>query len=76
MSQNTVFVPSLSNTQVKLYSKFIEFRKEKSTEKITVVELCKEAHVNRSTFYRSYYDIFDLEEKVEDYCVSSVLTTN
>ena len=73
MSQNTVFVPSLSNTQIKLYSKFIEFRKEKPTEKITVVELCKEAHVNRSTFYRSYYDIFDLEEKIEDYCVSSVL---
>ncbi len=73
MSQNKVFVPSLSNTQVKLYLKFIEFRKERPTEKITVVELCKEAHVNRSTFYRSYYDIFDLEEQIEYYCISSVL---
>lgn len=74
MSQKkTIFVPSLSNTQIKLFSKFIEFRKEKPTEKITVVVLCKEAHVNRSTFYRNYYDIFDFEEKLEDYCVNSVL---
>lgn len=73
MSNQTVFVPSLCNTQIKLYSTFIELRKEKPTEKITVVELCKAAGVNRSTFYRSYYDIFDLEEKIEDYCICSVL---
>ncbi len=72
MSKPTVFVPSLSSTQIKLYKKFIELRKEKPTEKITVVELCKESHVNRSTFYRNYYDIFDLEEKIEDYCINTV----
>lgn len=72
MSQSTIFVPSLSNTQIKLYKKFIELREEKPTEKITVVELCRESHVNRSTFYRNYYDIFDLEEKLGDYCLCSV----
>ncbi|MDO4379609.1 MAG: hypothetical protein Q4D20_01925 [Clostridia bacterium] len=47
-------------------------RKEKPIEKITVVELCKIADVNRSTFYRSFYDIYDLEEKIEDYCAGAV----
>ncbi len=43
----------------------------KSIEKITITELCKTAHVNRSTFYHHYtsqYDVLtEIEgEKVED----------
>lgn len=47
---------------------------KKKTEKITIVELCQKAGVNRSTFYRSYYDIFDLEEKIGEYCANAVLS--
>ena len=31
----------------------------------TVGELCERAHINRSTFYRHYLDVFDLMEKTE-----------
>lgn len=32
-------------------------------ERVTVTALCKRACVNRSTFYASYHDVFDLAEK-------------
>ena len=43
----------LGKSQRKLFTAFIDLRKEKATEKIMVVELCEKAGVNRSTFYRS-----------------------
>lgn len=64
----------LGKSQQKLFSAFVELRKEKKTEKITVVELCEKAGVNRSTFYRSYYDIFDLDEKLGEYCANAVIS--
>ena len=70
----TILPLELGKSQKKLFSAFVELRKEKSTEKITIVELCEKAGVNRSTFYRSYYDIFDIEEKLGDYCANVVLS--
>ena len=67
-----VSVPSPSESQMKIYSEFLKLRKEKPTEKITIVEICKGVGINRSTFYRSFYDVYDLEEKIEDYCAGSV----
>ena len=64
----------LGNSQKKFFSCFVELKKEKPTEKISVTELCQKAEINRSTFYRNYYDIFDLEEKLEEYCVNSILS--
>lgn len=72
MSDLRVSVPSPSENQMKIYSEFLKIRKEKPTEKITVVEICKSVGINRSTFYRSFYDVYDLEEKIEDYCAGSV----
>ena len=45
---------------------FIELLEEKELTKITVMELCKKADINRATFYRYYLDTFDLLEKMED----------
>ncbi len=73
MIKTDLSVLSLGKSQLNLYNTFISVRKEKPTEQITVVELCKAAGVNRSTFYRSYYDIFDLESKLLDYCVNAVV---
>lgn len=64
----------LGKSQRKLFTAFVELRKEKATEKITVVELCEKAGVNRSTFYRSYYDIFDIAEKLGEYCANAVIS--
>ncbi len=45
---------------------FIALLQEKSLEKITVVEICEAAEVNRSTFYSNYLDIYDLMEQVSE----------
>lgn len=65
---------NVPGSSLKLYSCFVELRKTKPTEKITVKELCEKAHVNRSTFYRSYYDIYDIEEKIADYCIKTIVS--
>ena len=48
-----------------LKSALIRKMKEKSLDRIGVTELCKEAGVNRSTFYAHYNTITDLVEEVE-----------
>jgi len=40
---------------------FLKLRQEKPLGKITVKELCTRAHINRSTFYKHYEDIYFLE---------------
>lgn len=45
---------------------FIKLLEKKDITKVTVMELCKEADINRATFYRYYVDIFDLLEKMEE----------
>lgn len=37
----------------------------KQISRITVREICELAHINRSTFYAHYMDVYDLFEKVE-----------
>ncbi len=44
---------------------FMEVRKEKSTEKRTIKELCKEAKINKSTFYLHFDDIYSLSDAME-----------
>lgn len=44
----------------------IDLLDEKSPEKITVTEICKNADVNRSTFYAYYEDIRALMLEIED----------
>lgn len=52
-------------TQNAIKEAFVELRKEKSTEKITIKELCKEAKINKSTFYLHYDDIYSLSDAME-----------
>lgn len=42
---------------------FMNLLKEKDISKITVREICNEAHVNRSTFYNHFMDIYDMLDK-------------
>lgn len=37
----------------------------KQISRITVREICERAHINRSTFYAHYMDVYDLFERVE-----------
>lgn len=45
---------------------FVELMKKKPVDKITVREICDSAQISRSTFYKHYRDIYDVQEKIED----------
>lgn len=44
---------------------FLKKLEEKEINKITVSEICKDADVNRATFYRYYLDVYDLLDSIE-----------
>lgn len=60
-------------TQKSIADAFYRLRAHKPLEKITVRELCREAPVNRSTFYAHYKDVYDLSEQLENELVRSIL---
>lgn len=43
---------------------FIKVLEDKDIQKITVKEICEYAHVNRSTFYNHFTDIYDVLERI------------
>ena len=51
-------------SQEKIEKVFIELLQTKELNQISVTDICKIAHLNRSTFYANYIDIFDLVEKI------------
>lgn len=53
-------------SQNKLKENFAELLKTKELKDITVLELCKKANINRTTFYKYYTDIDDLTLKIEN----------
>lgn len=51
---------------MKIKKAFIGFLQKKEINEITVSDICKEAEINRSTFYANYLDIYDLADKLRD----------
>lgn len=43
----------------------LEILQDKHISKVTIKELCEKANINRATFYRHYYDIYDLLSEIE-----------
>lgn len=54
-----------SRTKKAICDAFAELMYEKELSKITVQELADRADVGRATFYKHYYDIYDVYEKME-----------
>ena len=54
------------NTKKKLTSALLKLLEKKNINDITVLELCKDANINRTTFYKYYKDIDDLVSKIEE----------
>lgn len=53
-------------TKKVIQESFLDLLETKDITKVTVMELCKKADINRATFYRYYLDVFDLLEKMEE----------
>lgn len=45
---------------------FLRLLAEKPIEKISVTEICREADINRGTFYAHYSDPYELKRSLED----------
>ena len=54
------------NTKKKLTNTLLMLLKEKKINDITVLELCKKADINRTTFYKYYKDVEDLVLSIEE----------
>lgn len=52
-------------TKMVLSDSFLKFLEQKPIEKITVTEICKDADINRSTYYTYYSDPFDQFTKMK-----------
>ena len=54
----------IRTTKNMIHQALMRLLKSKPLEKITVVELCKQAQVNRSTFYKYYGSQYDVLEDI------------
>ena len=45
----------------------IELLRTKKVDQLKVMQICKLAHINRSTFYDNYEDIYDMIDQLRDY---------
>ena len=53
-------------SQEKIERIFVELIQEKELNEISVTDICKKAHLNRSTFYANYLDVYDLADKIKE----------
>lgn len=60
-------------TKRSISNAFLELRKQKPIEKITVKELSELAYINKATFYTHYHDIYDLTDQLENEFMESVI---
>lgn len=69
------FAVKYQNTAKKMHQALTSLLEHKNLADITVSEICKEAHVNRTTFYLHYNNIYDLMRELatclfEEYLLS------
>lgn len=64
--------PRVMFTKNALLHAFFTLLEEKSLQNITVTDICKEADINRSTFYVHYKDVRSLIEEIEDSIIDNM----
>ncbi|MBQ6840601.1 MAG: TetR/AcrR family transcriptional regulator C-terminal domain-containing protein [Bacilli bacterium] len=61
---NTANNKRKKESQLKIERIFLELIQTREIEEISVTDICKEAGLNRTTFYSNYIDIYDLADKI------------
>jgi len=59
-------------TKQSIKNAFLELRRKKSIEKITVRELSEIAMINKATFYLHYADIYELADEIENNTIQDI----
>lgn len=62
--------------QLSLQKSIIELNQHYEIHDISIKELCKQAHVARSTFYAYYDNVTDLQEDIENTLIYNLLKLN
>lgn len=62
----------IERTNTKLRYSLLTLLKKNNLNKITVLELCKEAKINRTTFYKYYEDVDDYVNKIESFLLEEL----
>jgi len=60
-------------SQKKIERIFLNLIQTREIEEISVTDICKEAQLNRTTFYSNYIDIYDLADKIRERLEKEVL---
>lgn len=63
----------IERTRKNIINAFLQLRRKKPLEKITVKELAEAAYINKATFYTHYKDIYDLTDQLENESIQAVL---
>ena len=64
----------VKKTLMAIKQAYIEEKKRNDTVKdIKVTDICRRAMINKTTFYKHYCDIMDLEDKIETETVAEIL---
>ncbi|MGM9662309.1 MAG: TetR/AcrR family transcriptional regulator [Oscillospiraceae bacterium] len=53
------------DSEKRIQEALLRLMEDQELEDVTVLDICREAQINRSTFYAHYEDIYDLMTKVE-----------
>lgn len=59
----------------KIQNAVVELLKNSNLENLKVTKICQKAHINRSTFYDNYTDIYDMADKLRKYLVDEYALT-
>ncbi|MCR5396738.1 MAG: TetR/AcrR family transcriptional regulator [Lachnospiraceae bacterium] len=59
-------------TKMRIRSAYYELLQEMDAEKVTVTAICKQAEINRATFYKHYLDVEDLKDKLQEEAIKSL----
>lgn len=63
----------IQRTRKCIQDAFVEIRKRKDIEKITVKEIAERAIINKATFYNHYESVYDLSDKLENEAIDRVI---
>ncbi|WP_349673305.1 hypothetical protein [Lacrimispora sp.] len=63
----------IQKTLESIEQEFFNLREKMPFNKIRINDLCKNAKINKSTFYRYYMDVFDLSDKLENKIIDQVI---
>ena len=63
----------VEKTKQNIQAAFLDLRRRKPLEKITVKELCQGARIHKSTFYAHYEDLYALSDALETEVVERVI---